>query len=104
MPLLLNQLIELALADDDRIELVSNLRDPRALTAVADSECADVLIVGGDELEDAEITRLVAAHRCLRVLSVHDDGRSSFMHSLDRGKVPLGELSPTQLIEVVTAP
>ncbi len=84
------------------VEIVGDLLDETELEATlarVDVDCV-VWRIGRNDPPAAE---LLAHHPRLRIVALEDDGRRAFVYELRPRRMPLGELSPALLAEVVEA-
>lgn len=85
-----------ALAGDPHVEIAAELDAGSDLTEVVRQTGADVVVADLDGDPPATGMQLMRELR-VRVISVGRDGRESFL------SIPLGEVSPRQLLEVIAA-
>lgn len=98
MPRMLNQLVEEAVTRSPKLALVANVHEPSALRA---EHAPAFVVAGGDGIDDTGIARVLADLPLARVLVIRDDGRSAYLFSRALGGVPLGELSPEDLVALI---
>ena len=87
-------------------EIVSTQAD---MAIVADADApdeagnADFVIAGAERLVQDEVEALLEARPRMKVLAVAGDGRQTFLYELRPQMVPLGEVSPQTLLQVIRA-
>jgi hypothetical protein len=101
MPAMLRQLLVRIVAQVPDIEIVAewpddDLRSPRALETLA-----DFVVVDSDRAPMEDVAALLLARCRSKVLGLSSDGRRAFLHELRPHRVPLGELSPAALVDVI---
>jgi hypothetical protein len=97
MPKLLRDLVKEILMSQSDITVVGELTELDArLIASLDNSRAAAVIVGSSQAEVPEVfCRLLRERPSVRVLAIADDGRQTYLY------LPLGELSPTGLLDAV---
>jgi len=95
---LLREIVRGALAADPRVEIAAELDAASNLSEVVQRTGADIVVAEfvGDQTGESSLAgmRLMHAQR-IRVISVSPDGGESFL------SMPLGEVSPRRLLEVI---
>jgi DNA-binding NarL/FixJ family response regulator len=98
VPRLLREIVLVALAGADDIDLVGELGADSAPAAL-NAGPADFAMLGGDDAQ--LIGDLLAVAPRLKLLTVIDDGRDAALYELRPQKVELGELSPERLVSII---
>lgn len=93
---LLREIVRGTVADDPRVEIAAELDAASDLGDVVRRTAADVVVADLDGDPPATGMQLMRELR-VRVISVGRDGRESFL------SIPLGEVSPRRLLEVIAA-
>jgi hypothetical protein len=101
MPTLLRELVKRIVDGAPDCRVVEELPDADLFTPELRATEADFVIVGADEAPEHAIGQLLAVRCELKVLGLSSDGRRALLHELRPHKVPLGELSPGTLLEVM---
>ena len=96
---MLRDIIRQLLAAEDDLEVVGNLAEMDSVLALMSRVPVDVVILGcaNSELPEAGL-RLFDEHPSVRVLCVSADGRRTFLYELRPHRVPIGEVSPEELV------
>jgi DNA-binding NarL/FixJ family response regulator len=100
MPQLLREIVRSVVAAEEDLELVAELADSRALQKAIPRHRPD-FVIGNSKPHD--IDRLLEQRPTMKVLQVDGGGRSSVLYELRPTRIPLGELSPTRLLEAIRA-
>jgi hypothetical protein len=77
--------------------------DGCSLTSAASRTGAEVIVVNADGLDPDDVDRLLLANPFLRVLTIVEGGRDSFLVQMQPTRVPLGQVSPKRLLETIVA-
>jgi DNA-binding NarL/FixJ family response regulator len=101
MPRMIRDVIIGILGEAPDITVSPEDPDTEALLDVARRTQAHVIIVGDSEVSDAERNRLLADGKRLKVLSLASRGARASLFELQPAQIPLGELTPESLVEVV---
>ncbi len=94
---LLREIVRGALAADSRVEIVAELDAASDVTQVVRQTDAEVVVADLDDGDPAAAGMELMREVRVRVISVARDGRESFL------SLPLGEVSPRRLLEVIAA-
>jgi chemotaxis response regulator CheB len=99
---LMGELLSEALAEDPEIDIALVTGGQDNLSSIVSERGADVVILG-DQVPHAsaafEILRAVRPH--LKVLTITNDGRETFLYELRPHEVALGQLSGGGLLDAV---
>ena len=102
MPQLLGEILTRALESQSDMELIGEVEVEGSLADAIETRDIDVLVLGGSESEFPEIGEsLLRKFPRLKVLSITDQGRSTWLYELSPRRVPLGEVSPQGLAELI---
>jgi DNA-binding NarL/FixJ family response regulator len=102
MTVILRELIAEILGSAPGVEIVGEVPGGERAPAGVRRTRADVVVLGVDETGGPEVvSELLAAHPHLLVIGISPDGRQGSLHELRPHDVPLGELSPEQLVAAV---
>jgi chemotaxis response regulator CheB len=101
MPTMLRQLLVRIVDQVPDLDIVAelpddNLRSPRIMETPA-----DVVVVDSDQAPMDAVVALLRSQCQTRILGLSSDGSRAFLHELRPHRVPLGELSPAALLEVI---
>ena len=96
------EIVRRAVATAEDIALVGESSSNMPLVTAVDDGNADVVIFGtaGEGLP-AECSTLLTERPRTKVLTVERDGRAAFLYELRPYAVPLGEVSPSALLDAV---
>ncbi len=99
---MLRDIIERLLAPEEDIEVVGEVTQREALLATAGRLHPDVVILGvqDEQLPDVA-SALFADHPSMRLLGVSGNGRTAFLYEMRPHRVPLGEVSPEELVRAI---
>jgi len=89
-------------ASHEDIYVIGELADRNDLTQTAIRTRADVIVVGkatGGSQDDYH--KLLRSRPELKILAITADGRRGFLHELQPRVIPIGELSPSSLIDAI---
>jgi AmiR/NasT family two-component response regulator len=102
VPQLLGEIITLALAREVGVRVVAEADDEAALVDVCTRVRPDVVVLGSPD-DDAQAIGHRLLQRCplAKVIALTLNGRSAFLFELRPYKLPLGELSPSELGQVI---
>jgi len=104
IPQLLCDVLTGVLQQERDMELVQVLQEHTGLVAAVDSTAADVVILGVSDTDVAQVCgEVVAARPHTKVFAVVGGGRRVFLHEMRPRTVPLGEVSPQDLIHAIRA-
>ena len=84
------------------VDVVADLHDEARLDAMLARVAVDCVVWSTDD-GDAPAAALLAHHPRLTIIALEHEGRRVFLHRMCPRRVPLGELSPTSLADVVEA-
>jgi hypothetical protein len=101
MPTMLRQLLIRIVAQVPDLDIVAELPDDDLRSPRITEIPADVVVVDSDQAPMDAVEALLRTHCQTRILGLSSDGRRAFLHELRPHRVPLGELSPAALIEVI---
>ncbi len=102
VPRMLRDIIIKLLTRHDDIDVADDVRDVDELIDQMRRKPADVVVLGLEESEMPEIGRvLLDEYPEIALLGVASDGRKVFLYELRPYKVPLGEISPEELANVI---
>jgi hypothetical protein len=101
MPTMLRQLLVRIVTQVPDLDIVAELPDDDLRSPRIMETPADVVVVDSDQAPIDAVAALLRAHCRTRILGLSSDGRRAFLHELRPHRVPLGELSPAALIEVI---
>lgn len=99
LPRLLRDIVEDAVSLVEQIELVGAV-ESSFLRESGRTNGADFVVVGHDD--PRLVGELLAAQPSMKVLAIIGDGVQSALYELRPHRIPLGELSPERLVEVIT--
>jgi DNA-binding NarL/FixJ family response regulator len=99
---ILRDIIVTVLNAQDDMTVVDQLPDHTGLREALASARPTLIIFGQLSPDVLEVyPDLFASYPALKVLAVREDGRQGFLWELRPHRTPLGEISPTQLVEVI---
>ena len=102
MPQLLQEILTTSLESQNDMEFVGEVGRDGCLADAIESRHIDVLVLGRSESEFPEIGEpLLRKFPRLKVLSITNQGRSTWLYELSPRRVPLGEVSPQGLAELI---
>src|SRR4051794_2054287 len=91
-----------AITSEPDMEMAGLLPTRGDLRARVETESADIVIMGLEDLElPSECLELFDAHPFIRVLGVSTDGRHAALYELRPQRLALGEASPDGLIHAI---
>ena len=91
-----------AVASQADMRLVGSFTNPLDVLLAVGSASADVVILGvADDVVPAIATHLYDEYPDVRLLGVTPDGHQAYLYELRPHPIPIGELSPTSLMEVI---
>jgi hypothetical protein len=102
MPTILLNIITDTIAPHPDLDIVGKRDRSAGLLDTAEQTRADVVIVarqGAGSGEDYD--EILHRHAGLKVIEIFDDGRHGLLHELQRHRIPLGEMSPPRLVDVI---
>jgi len=99
LPRLLREIVSDALAAESDMEVVGSVTGRPSLDRVVDEEEVDVIVIGHDDPRLA--TALLRQLPPVAVIAVTGDERETGLYELRLRRVPLPEISPTQLVETI---
>ena len=102
LPRMLREIVRGTIASEPDIVLVGEL--PMDTSIAEGARAADpAVVILGSEHPDVlpDCPEVLARNARLAVLAVGADGRESFLYELRPRRVPLGEVSPRRLVEVI---
>lgn len=101
MSAMLRDLVKAILATESTVKVIGELEEPGSYKRESGIE-ADAVVLG---LSDSELPdfgrRLLTAHPDTKFLGISSDGRKGFLYELRPHAIPLGELSPTVLVNAL---
>jgi DNA-binding NarL/FixJ family response regulator len=98
----LGDVIKAMLRASEDVTVVGESLDVTDIRALVDRTGADVVVCQFDDIATAEVANgLFAPHRRVKVIAVRDDGRRAVLWELRPQRSELGDLSPSQLVDVV---
>jgi len=102
MPRMLREIVGETVSAQPDMEVVAEHTYHASMLSAAITSRAQAVVVGsdGDEVEGL-CERLALQRPDLSVLAVSADGRQTVVHELRPHRVPLGELSPQQLVDAI---
>ena len=102
MPRLAREMIDTAITAQDDMRVVATTADPAELVAVTQTVRPSFVIVGldGDDLPTGALS-LFDEHPRLKVLGLEAEAGRAYLWQLRPEKRPLGEVSPTDVVEVL---
>jgi hypothetical protein len=84
------------------MDIVAVLRDPGGVQRQLKRSTADVVILGSDSIDSpATSAPFFEAHPQIKVLRVVDGGRMVYLHELRASLTALGQISLSDLLEVI---
>ena len=99
---MLRDIMEGIFTSEVDMEVVRQVGDKSGLAAAVSESGADVVVVGCEEDELAEIgDHLFQKYPRLTVLAVAAGGRRAFLYELQPQTTPLGEISPQLLVDSI---
>lgn len=102
MPQLLREILTRSLESQSDMELIGEVEVEGSLADAIESRDIDVLVLGRSESEFPEIGEsLLRRFPRLKVLSITNEGRSTWLYELSPRRVALGEVSPQGLAELI---
>jgi chemotaxis response regulator CheB len=102
MPTILLNIITDTIAPHPDLDIVGKRGRSGRLLDAAEQTHADVIIVtrqGSGSGEDYD--EILHRHARLKVIEIFDDGRRGLLHELQSHRIPLGEMSPPRLVDVI---
>jgi hypothetical protein len=102
MPTILLNIITDTIASHPDLDIVGKRGRSGGLLDAAEQTRADVIVVarqGSGSSEDYD--EILHRRACLKVIEIFDDGRHGLLHELQRHRIPLGEMSPPRLVDVI---
>ena len=102
MSLMLREIVRSVVAPQPDLELVAELTNVRPLRRAIRRHRPDV-VIGDSHSTRHEIEIMLAERPTMKLLEVEDDGRASFLYELRLQRKPLGEISPSRLLEAIRA-
>jgi DNA-binding NarL/FixJ family response regulator len=99
LPQLRREIVGEILSGHPDLEVISGDFEQELLPRMIELEQIDVLVLGRDD--PALATALLRRAPQLRVIAVASHGQGSWLYELRPAPVPLGEVSPEKLLEVV---
>jgi DNA-binding NarL/FixJ family response regulator len=103
MPRMLREIVREIVTTQLDMSVVAETTDPAALLRLLRRKDAQLVVAGADDLQGADVERLLDAHPRLKLLSIRDDGRQILLYELRPRKVALGELAPSTLAAAIRA-
>jgi hypothetical protein len=100
MPLSLDIVANIIAAQPD-MDLVENVGGETDLREAAEQGDADVVILSRRSRRDGEYDELLYARSHLKVIEIEGEGRCGSLYELKPHRVPLGEMSPTGLLDAI---
>lgn len=100
---ILREVVRTALDEGDT-RVVAELSDAAMLAEATRSSRAHVVLWRIDQSDPSEshrVGRLLDEHPRLKVLVLEDDGRRGFLWEMRPQRSPLGELSPSLLVDAI---
>ena len=102
MPRMLREIVNQSVSAQPDMEVVAEHAAHASMLSAARRSRANVVIVGDDGAEiDERCERLALRHPDVGVLALSVDGRQTVLYELRPYRVPLGELSPQQLVDAI---
>ena len=102
MPTILLNIITDTIAPHADLDIVGAQGQSAGLRAMAEKTHADVIIVAREgAASDDDYDEILHRHSHLKVIEIFDDGRHALLHELRRHRIPLGEMSPPRLVDVI---
>jgi hypothetical protein len=102
MPTILLNIITDTIAPHPDLDIVGKRDRSTGLLDTAERTQADVIVVAREGAGSGEdYDEILHRHAHLKVIEIFDDGRHGLLHELQRHRVPLGEMSPPRLVDVI---
>lgn len=101
MPRMLRELIQATIAAHPELEVVGTLDAADSLSEAIEEAQADVVIVGAEVVEPAEVAEALRLRPAVKVLRVSADGRESSLWELRPHEERLGEVAPEHLLAAI---
>ena len=102
LPQLLSEIIMNIVGSQDDMQIVDAPHRAHGLTTALELSNVDVLVLC---CEEADLRRrgdaLFRSHPLLKIVALDSDGRQSYFYGLQPLMVPLGEVSPQQLVDAI---
>jgi DNA-binding NarL/FixJ family response regulator len=99
---MLREIVSETISAQPDMHVVAEHLEHEGMLSAATRNRARVVIVGSDGAEVEDLCKRVALQRPdVVVLAVSGDGRQTVVHELRPHRVPLGELSPRQLVKAI---
>jgi DNA-binding NarL/FixJ family response regulator len=101
MPRILREIVRASVGAGDDFAVLAELPDAEHLADVAAETDASFVITDAVTATPESVERLLTLRPQLRVLGIGGDGRQTFLYELRPQRIPLGEMSPGTLVEVM---
>src|SRR5262245_47612795 len=104
MPPMLLSIITDTIAAQRDLDIVGRFGRALGLVETAERIDADVVVVARTGADNpAEYDELLYRHSRLKVIEIFGEGRYGTLYELHRRHLPLGEMSPPQLVDAIRA-
>jgi DNA-binding NarL/FixJ family response regulator len=101
LPRIMREIVEHALGDASDMEVVGAVDAFGDLAGALADARPDVLVVGIDESEAPRLDRFLYETPRLSCLAIAGDARRAFLYELRPRAKPLGDVSPTGLVQAI---
>jgi hypothetical protein len=100
VPGILGEIITNIVADEPDMEIVGDIGEYDELLPATRTTSADAVIIGLDDGELPDVCQELLDERPrVTLVGVHGGGRHAFTYALRAQRVPIGEVSPPDLVE-----
>lgn len=104
MPRILRDLVHEIVAHERDLEVVGELEGERLVEEAARVAAQFVIVAVDDPHSTDEYLELLERSPRIRILALSGDGRDAEVWELHPRRLPLGEISPTTLLDAIRAP
>jgi DNA-binding NarL/FixJ family response regulator len=102
VPGILGEIITEVVTDEPDMEVVGAVAGYSDLLPATRATSADTVIIGLDDGELPDVCEELLDERPrIALLGVHSDGRNAFVYALRPRRVPIGDVSPADLVDVI---
>jgi DNA-binding NarL/FixJ family response regulator len=101
MPRMLREIVRRSVEADGDFVVVGELDDMATVVEAAEHTDAQFVLADLGVTEPAGVERLLEVLPQVKVLGIARDGRQGFLYELRPQRIPLGELSPETLLDVM---
>jgi DNA-binding NarL/FixJ family response regulator len=101
MPRMLREIVRRSVEADTDFTVVGELDDMASVVEAAERTEAQFVVADVGVTELAGVERLLEVLPHVKLLGIARDGRQGFLYELRPQRIPLGELSPETLLDVL---